>query len=146
MRRISVALTVTAVALIGAGLAQASGKPVAVKAGKYAGTNSESGTVTFTISGRAIDHFKTDIGYNGKCGQGGGPGYTISVNGVSIAKNGTFSKKITLVGIAKSIGSVAGTLTGKASGSTVTGTIVDTKLQKPGQCNGYTETFTVSHS
>jgi hypothetical protein len=142
-RMSSAVAAVTATALAGAAFAQAAGAPVSVKAGSYAGTSSESVAVTFSITGRAIGKFKTTIGYNGKCGQGGGPGYSILANGVNIASNGTFSKKITLVGPVKSVPNAPGMLTGKVSGTTVTGRIVDTKLATS-SCNGYTETFTAS--
>jgi hypothetical protein len=144
MRIGSAVAAVAVTALAGGALAQAASKTVPVKAGSYSGTSSESAAVTFSITGRAIGKFKTTIGYNGKCGQGGGPGFTILANGVAIASNGTFSKKITLVGPVKSVPNHSGKLTGKVSGTTVTGSIIDETLNKPGQCNGYTETFSAS--
>ncbi len=130
--------------LAAGGLAQASTKLVKVTAGPYAGMSSEKAAVTFTVSGRTIRSFKTTIGYNGKCGQGGGPGFNIDASKVSLAKNGTFSATITLVGPGKAVPNHTGTLKGKASGSKVSGTIVDLTTAKF-KCNGYTETFTATH-
>lgn len=139
----SAVAAVTATALVGAALAQAAGS-VPVKAGSYAGTSSEHGAVTFSITGRAIGKFTATLGYSGKCGQGAGPGYNVSVNGVAIAKNGTFSKNFTLVSPDQGVSSAAGKLTGRVSGTKVTGSIVDETLNKPGKCNGYTMTFSAS--
>ena len=128
---------------IGGGLAQATSKLVKVKAGPYAGMTSEKIPVTFTVSGRSIKTFRTQIGYNGRCGQGGGPGYAISVASIALKRDGSFSAKVTLVGPVAIVKSVRGTLTGKASGSSVHGTIVDLATAKQ-KCNGYTATFTAS--
>jgi hypothetical protein len=131
--------------LIDGALAQATTKPVTVKSGAYSGTTSEKQAVTFTISGHTLSNFKTEIGYNGHCGQGGGPGYTITVKRVRIHANGAFLAKITLVGPVAAVKSAPGTLQGKASGGKVTGKIVDTSSYfTPGTCNGYTETFTAT--
>ena len=140
-----VAVAVTAAMLVGAAFAQGAGKPVKVTAGKYAGTTSENIPITFMVSGRSITQLKTSIGYNGKCGQGGGPGFTISANGIVIASNGTFSKPITLVGPTKAVANQKGMLTGHAAGASVSGSIVDTTTAKLGSCNGYTENFVASH-
>lgn len=125
--------------LVGGGLAQAG--VVKVKAGSYSGQTSEKVSITFKIVGRSIESLHTAIGYNRKCGQGGGPGYTISVNKIKIESNGGYSAKITLKGQVAAVKSSPGTLKGKASGSTVTGKIVDSSTAKF-SCNGYTETFT----
>jgi hypothetical protein len=132
---------VVAAMLVGAGLALAG--QVKVSAGSYSGQSSEHQAVTLTVVGRAIKNLKTTIGYNGKCGQGGGPGYSIDAK-ASIKNNGTFSANITLAGIVSAIKSVKGKLTGKASGSKVTGTIEDLSTAKF-KCNGYVETFSVTH-
>lgn len=131
--------TVAAALLVGGGLAQAG--VVKVNAGSYAGKTSEKGAITFKIVGRSIENLHTTIGYNGKCGQGGGPGYSISVNKVALKSNGAYSAKITLRGPVAAVKSQPGTLKGKASRSTVTGRIVDSTTAKF-SCNGYTETFT----
>jgi hypothetical protein len=132
---------VVAAALVGAGLALAS--QVKVTVGSYTGQSSEHQTVTLTVVGRTIKNLKTTIGYNGKCGQGGGPGYNINAK-ANIKNNGTFSANITLTGEVSAIKSVQGKLTGKASGSKITGTIDDLSTAKF-KCNGYIETFSVTH-
>jgi hypothetical protein len=108
--------------------------------GSYRGPTSESQPIGFAISGRKIQQLHTTIGYNGKCGQGGGPGYSISAGGVKINAKGKFSATVTLLPPVKSIPNAKGSLTGTASGSTVHGKIVDLKTAHF-KCNGYTETF-----
>jgi hypothetical protein len=132
-------VTGVATLLVGAGLAEAG--VVKVNAGSYSGQTSEKIAISFKITGRSIENLQTSIGYNGKCGQGGGPGYTISVSKMKIQSNGSYSAKITLKGPVAAVKSSPGTLKGKASGSTVTGKIVDSSTAKF-SCNGYTETFT----
>lgn len=141
MRRKIRLATATGIAtlLLGAAFAQAG--VVKVKAGSYSGQTSEKVAITFKIAGRWIESLKTAIGYNGKCGQGGGPGYTISVNKIKIKDNGSYFANITLKGPVAAVKNSPGTLKGKASGSTVTGKIVDSSTAKF-SCNGYTETFT----
>lgn len=125
--------------LLGGAIAQA-----AVRSGSYSGLTSEKIPITVTISGHKLKNLKTEIGYNGRCGQGGGPGYNINAKQVTIKSNGTFSARITLVGPVKSVPNEPATLKGKASGNTVTGKIVDqSPFLKTAKCNGYTETFTV---
>lgn len=127
--------------LAGAAIAEA-----AAKAGSYAGTTSEHQAVTLKISGHALKALKTDIGYNGKCGQGGGPGYSIDVARVELGSKGSFSATIVLHSPnLKAAANRRATLTGKASGSTVRGKIVGVKFTFNG-CNGYTETFTAKRT
>jgi hypothetical protein len=146
MRTRAVLASLTVVAAVGgSAIAQAAGKPVKITAGKYAGTTSERGAVTFTISGRSIKQFKTLIGYNGKCGQGGGPGFTITVGAVAIKANGTFSTNVTLVGPVQSVKNQKGTLSGRVTSSAVRGQIVDSTLASS-KCNGYTETFAATRT
>jgi hypothetical protein len=113
----------------------------AVITGTYFGTNSEHGTVTFKVvaGGTAITGFKTDLGYNGKCGQGGGPGYNVSVSRIAIPASGKFAKKTTLKVLTFH---APGEVSGKASGDRVTGKVVQFLHGKPNKC--YTETFTAT--
>ena len=125
-----------------AALASAAGAAVAanhVDSGSYFGTNSEHGTVTFKVvdNGAAITNFRTQIGYNGKCGQGGGPGYNVVISRITIPANGKFSKKTTLKLLTFH---APGVVSGKASGSKVTGKVVQFLHGKPNKC--YVETFT----
>jgi hypothetical protein len=125
--------------LAGAAIADA-----AVTSGSYSGTTSERIPVTLTVSAHALKNLKTQIGYNGKCGQGGGPPYTIDVGTVALKSNGSFSETIVLHSFnLKAVKNRKAKLTGKASGSTVHGTIAGQGFTFNG-CNGYTETFTAS--
>jgi hypothetical protein len=124
-------------ALATAGIALAS-----ASTGSYSGTTSENTAVTLKIvnHGKTISGFKTLLGYNGKCGQGGGPGLTASIGTIPIGHNGKFSKKTTLFLNAKVKVRDPGQVSGTASGATVKGTVVQVLKGKPNQC--YTETFT----
>jgi hypothetical protein len=121
--------------LFGAALAVA-----AVKAGKYSGVTSEGGPVTLTISAnkKTITHFNATLGYNGKCGPGGGPGLTAAPASLTIGAGGSFGKDLSL--------SIAngehepGRVFGKVSGSKVTGTVEQSLHGKVNKC--YVETFT----
>jgi hypothetical protein len=131
----------SAVVLVAAGGLATAGVALAATApatGKYFGTNSEHDSVTFKVvqHGTAITGFKTTLGYNGKCGQGGGPGYNVSIARIAIPASGKFSKKTTLrvAGV-----SAPGEVTGKASAFEVTGKVVQFLHGKTNKC--YTETF-----
>ncbi len=131
------AVLVTAVLVFGATLALA-----AAKAGKYAGTTSEDGPVTLTIAGnkKTITHFVAILAYNGKCGQGGGPGLTAAPATISIGRGGSFSENVRLTLHAAVSINDPGRVFGKASGSKVTGTIEQFLKGKVNKC--YVETFT----
>jgi hypothetical protein len=64
-----------------------------VKKGNYRGTTSERGAVSFKVSsnGKRVLAFTTAIGYNGKCGQGGGPAFTVTVPSMKLRSDGRFS-------------------------------------------------------
>lgn len=141
------ALRTTAIALLFtpvlASVALAAGK--APKAGTYEGTSSEKGPVTLEVAkgGTAVVGFKTAIGYDGKCGQGGGPGFEPQVSKAAI-KKGRFSATVTFKGEVSSIGSKQGKVTGKFSGSKVTGTVAIPSLKSSTGCLSYTETYSAS--
>jgi hypothetical protein len=109
--------------------------------GKYFGSNSENGQVTFKVvsHGTALTNFKSTLGYNGKCGQGGGPGYNVKIARIAIPTSGKFTKKTTLRLLTFH---APGEVTGKvsASGFEVKGKIIQFLHGKPNKC--YTETFT----
>jgi hypothetical protein len=133
-------LVSVAIFLLGGALAAA-----AVKAGKYSGSTSEGGTVTLTISrgGRAVTHFHAEIGYNGKCGQGGGPGLTAAPSSIPIGRRGIFNEPVRLILRAGSLDiNDPGRVLGKVSGSKVTGTIEQYLKGKVNKC--YVESFTAS--
>ncbi|HEX7609029.1 MAG TPA: hypothetical protein VF380_00020 [Solirubrobacteraceae bacterium] len=114
-----------------------------VRSGKYSGLTSEGGPVTLTAAagGRTITHFKAVLGYNGKCGQGGGPALTAAPASMTVQAGGSFSKDVTLslTGIANPIHE-PGRVFGKATGSKVTGTVEQFLHGKVNKC--YVETFT----
>ena len=112
--------------------------------GNYVGTSSEGSPVTFKVSkgGTSIQSFKTAIGYNGKCGQGGGAPYEIVVGRIPI-KRGRFSIAKTFKGPVASIPSKKGKVTGTFSGSTVAGTVVVNVSTFHG-CSAYSETYTAT--
>jgi hypothetical protein len=111
--------------------------------GTYSGTTSEHQSVTFKVvsTGPAITNFKTTLGYNGKCGQGGGPGYNVVISRIAIPGNGEFSKRTTLKLLQLH---APGEVTGKASGSKVTGKVEQFLHGKVNKC--YVETFTARTS
>jgi hypothetical protein len=49
--------------------------------------------VTFQVSsnGRKVLNFKTRLGYDGKCGQGGGPSYEVHASPIAIGRTGRFT-------------------------------------------------------
>ena len=133
---------VLALLVCGAVLAMASAKP-----GKYRGLTSEGGPVTLTVAqgAKTITRFHGVLGYNGKCGPGGGPGLTAAPASMTIGAGGSFSKNVTLslTGIANPIHD-PGRVFGKVSGSTVTGTIEQFLQGKVNKC--YVETFTAKRA
>jgi hypothetical protein len=132
------ALVLTAMLVFGAALAIAG-----ARGGRYAGKTSEGGTATLTISpnGRTITHFKAVLGYNGKCGQGGGPGLTAAPARISIGADGRFTKNVTLT-LANAIHD-PGRVFGRASGAKVTGTVEQFLHGSVNKC--YVESFTARH-
>lgn len=114
----------------------------APKPGTYEGTSSEKSPVTFKVSsgGTAVQSFKTAIGYDGKCGQGGGPGYTAAAGRIAI-KNGSFSITTTFKGPVASVAPKQGKITGTFSGNTVTGTVGIPSLKSKKICLAYVETY-----
>jgi hypothetical protein len=114
----------------------------APKAGTYEGTSSEKSPVAFKVSsgGTQVQSFKTAIGYDGKCGQGGGPGYTAAAGRIPI-KNGRFSITTSFKGPVASVASKRGEITGRFSGGTVTGIVVIPSLKSKRGCPAYAETY-----
>jgi hypothetical protein len=117
----------------------------APKAGTYEGTSSEKGPVTLKVAnkGVAVVGFKTAIGYDGKCGQGGGPGFEPMITKAPI-KKGRFSVTVTFKGEVPSVHSKQGKVTGKFSGGTVKGTVVIPSLKSQTGCLSYSETYSAS--
>lgn len=140
MRGAAVAVLVVSLLLAAAALAAKK----APKAGTYEGTSSEKGSVVLEVAkgGTGVLGFKTAIGYDGKCGQGGGPGFEPKLTGAPI-KHGRFSVTVTFKGEVSSIPSKKGKVTGRFSGNTVTGAVVIPSLKTKG-CLSYTETYSAS--
>jgi hypothetical protein len=130
--------------LILAAVALAAKQP-SPKPGSYAGTSSEKSPVTFKVSksGTSIESFKTALGYNGKCGQGGGPPYEIAASTIAI-KHGRFSIAKTFKGPVASIPPKKGKITGRFSGNTVSGTASVNLNSEFHGCSAYSETFTAT--
>ncbi|MDE3069770.1 MAG: hypothetical protein KGJ43_03485 [Acidobacteriota bacterium] len=107
-----------------AGAASAPAAKAPAKGRTFRGTTSERGSVTLTLTpnGRRITSFSTSIGYNGKCGPGGGPGYVVKGGGIAVKRNGTFSA--TLTGRLSTIKPVKVRLAGRISGNRATGSVV----------------------
>ncbi len=117
----------------------------APKPGSYAGTSSEKSPVTFKVAkgGTSIQGFTTAIGYDGKCGQGGGPGYTVAASRIAI-KNGRFSITTSFKGPVASVPSKQGKITGTFSANTVRGTVGIPSLTVKKICPAYTETYSAT--
>jgi hypothetical protein len=130
------ALVLAVMLVFGAALAVASSR-----GGKYAGKTSEGGPATLTIAanGRTITHFKAVLGYNGKCGQGAGPGLTAAPARIPIGAGGRFAKNVTLT-FANAIHD-PGRVFGRVSGGKVTGTVEQFLHGSVNKC--YVESFTV---
>ena len=98
----------------------------AVKPGKYVGTTSEKGTVSFTVSpgGKTVTHFTAQDGYNGKCkfhgGVGGLGNFTMAVPSMKVTPGGRFSatRKVKLGPFSATIA-----LKGKLTATGATGTL-----------------------
>ena len=133
--------------LSAAPLALAAGKPP--QSGNYSGktNNSDKGPVTFTYSAakNEITHFKSQLGYNGACGQGGGPNYTFTVAVIKLTKSHTFS---TTVQGMDNAAKAAIRITGSISGTSAHGVIATVKpslCAPPNQSkSGYTEAFSAT--
>lgn len=90
----SVVLGAAVAALAAVSIAAAS---AAVPAGSYTGTTTEKGPISFTVAkgGTAVQSFTVALGYDGKCGQGGGPTFSVAVKSIAVAANGSFQASVT---------------------------------------------------
>ncbi len=117
--RIGAALTLAVtVALAGAALG--------ATAGKYSGTTTEHGVVTFTVTKHAVLHFTVQDGNNGGCnfagGVGGIPTYSVTIKSMAISRSGRFSARVTKSN-APFPGSAVIAVTGRFTRSTAFGTV-----------------------
>jgi hypothetical protein len=119
-----------------------------VKGATYTGTTSEMETLSFKVStsGRDVLSLTTDIGYDGACGQGGGPGFDVDVKSIAIEKGGKFSAKTTGVFPSSTlkVEPMKLKVTGTIDGATASGSVAEVggKCKAPASGNPYSETFT----
>lgn len=122
--------------------------------GSYSGLAGKHGgvPVTFTVSsnGKKVLSFSTTLGYNGTCGQGGGPGYEVKVKSMAISAKGAFSATVkgTFPVAAAKVKPVKVKVSGHISGSSASGVVFvpgDT-CSNNSHANPYSETFTAKHS
>ena len=117
--------------------------------GSYTGTTSESIAVTFKVSHNRqhVLNFMTEIGYNGKCGQGGGPGFKVTARSLSLKHNGTFSGTGTGAPPVSFVKAIKVRITGKIRGRSATGNIEESPSTHCGagtphpSASPYQETF-----
>jgi hypothetical protein len=120
--------------------------------GNYQGLTSERTAVTFKVSsgGKRVLNFSTSLGYNGKCGQGGGPGFEIKVKSMRVS-HGKFAAATegTLTGALVVVKPIKVKVSGRISGKKASGTVAETGGKN--QCttlnkgaNPYSATFTAS--
>lgn len=145
---ILVAIVIGAAALSATALASAP----EVKTGRYAGTNSEKGTVAFKVAdhGKRVTGFTTTDGYNQMCqfsgGVGGIPTFTVRPPTMKITKSRTFSStvKATLGGFSGTFKVKGKLASGKARGTvTEVGATCGTGASNP-TTPDYLETFTAA--
>jgi hypothetical protein len=137
-------LTVVSTILLGGVAAALTSR--AVTAGAYSGTTSEHQPVTFTVAAnrKSVRNFTSEVGYNGKCGQGGGPGFEFDIASMTLTAANTFTA--TVVAADNAVKSTL-QISGKISGKSATGTILAPKpyftCSAPNQkVNPYSATFT----
>jgi len=115
--------------------------------GHYVGVTSEHGAVSLSVSAnhKLVTGFVTRIGYNGRCGQGGGPIYRISVARMAIGKGESFSAHTTARVFTLTAKAV---VTGRFVGTRARGSVSIPGFVCPAPHKGvknYYETFSASH-
>ena len=99
---------------------------VAAPVGRYVGTTTEHGSVTFTLTARTVANFKVQDGYNDGCkfagGVGGIPSYTISIKLMALSHAGRFAAHVTESN-SPFPGTAVVAVTGRFVGRTVFGTV-----------------------
>lgn len=139
----AVTLLALVLVLVAAAVAWA-GQPV--KGGMYSGLNAEriQTTVKVSSNGKKVQSFSSGLGYNGKCGQGGGPGFVVKASNVQI-QGGKFSKTVKATFFNPAVPTPTVKITGSFTGRKVKGTI--TSLTTPKCSNGkqpYATTYSIS--
>jgi hypothetical protein len=115
----------------------------------YSGTSSERSPISFKVAsnGKHVTSFATTIGYNGKCGAGGGAPFVVKAASISISK-GSFHKRVTAhgprgSGIPPRKFDVSGKFSGKG-GKTAKGSVAAVNLHclpPNARKNPYSETY-----
>jgi hypothetical protein len=145
-RRHRVIAAMSAAAIVGTTvLAVAATTP---KSGKWKGTTSEQIKVTFSVSSnhKQVTNFVTQLGYNGTCGQGGGPGFGVHVAKMTITKTHTYAATTTSKAFGRTI---TVKVTGSISGSKASGKVSNPASGCAAPYAGhlaYSETFTAKHA
>jgi hypothetical protein len=118
--------------------------------GSYSGKTSESGEIAFTVSsnGKKILSFSTSLGYDGKCGQGGGPGYEVKVASMAITAKGSFSASVmgTFPVASAKVKPIKVKVSGHISGGSASGMVFKpgALCSKSNHANPYSESFTAT--
>jgi hypothetical protein len=145
-RRSPRAIATVPLAALALALLAASALAGVKKGATYRGTTSEQRqAVSFKVSsnGRKILNFVTRLGYNGKCGQGGGPSYEVHVPSMSITSGGSFKGKVAVsLGPSQASVSVSGRIKGSKAGGVVEDPAALRCTSQPNLgANSYRETF-----
>jgi hypothetical protein len=114
------------------------------KGATYRGATSEHETVTFKVSsnGRNVLGFTTRLGYNGKCGEGGGPSYAIHAASIKLRRDGRFQATTTgTLGPNVATVTIIGRISGKKAGGVVEKAGLRCSAGPYPGANGYRETF-----
>ncbi|HZV24956.1 MAG TPA: hypothetical protein VFG00_01580 [Acidothermaceae bacterium] len=138
--------TIAAAAIIGTTVAAVAA--TTPKSGKWKGTTSEKVTVSFSVSSnhKQVTNFVTQMGYNGKCGQGGGPGFGVHVGKMAISKKHTFAATTISKGFGRTITvKVAGSISGSKASGSVSNPASGCAAPYTGRL-AYSETFTAKHA
>ena len=115
-------------AVVAAFLTTAAVAFAAIGTGSYSGQTSEHVAVTFKVVKKGhparlkVKSFSTEVGYDGKCGQGGGPAYIVKANSIAVNSSGNFSK-IVLSKFANGSPGVKFKIKGHLSGGSATGSV-----------------------
>lgn len=122
-----------------------------VKGATYRGTTSEQLPVTFKVAknGKRIQGLTTRLGYDGNCGQGGGPSYEIKVSSITIRAGGKFlaTTRGTLSGTPIPVKPITVKVSGRISGRSASGKVFQPRNICAAPNKGklaYSETFTAA--
>jgi hypothetical protein len=136
--------------LAGATSALAANSHGPVAGATYRGTTSEGGAVTFKLSknGKRIQGFQTGLGYDGKCGQGGGPGFEIKAGSITIGAGGRFAASARGTFPGAGVKPITVKISGRISGASASGSVRNpsNNCEVPHKKSqlAYSETFTAT--